>query len=574
MLYVPFLLLLGAAALCFGLSSRIATRQIGMLAAGASAVAGLALVVLARLQPLPLESHVFRWVVPDSLILDFLLRLDLPAFGLSLLVLFGGALALLLVSLALAPGLRGFGALFGCALVVLATSVLALLCVSPLAWPIIWAALGLASFATAWSSGTLREGVDSSFNLLYSLPASLLLLIGLLLSGDPANGAIQGIGAACCVVLATALAAGLPPFRSSLDNLLSGPAALSGLLTGLGLPLVALATLWRLIETSPDLQQSLLWRYGLAAYGVLSLAVCAAGALRERTLKAIIGWLIGAQGSIILVALALLGLDETSNSPTLLISNFALSTLACATTVAVLERFGRGDDYTRIEHEAQPLDRNSARLLALSWGLASASALGLPPLWGFWGYRKLLEGAMTSSPWVVPPLLFGLTLLAFALLLPLGGFLSTALKRQTSEAAPANRTTLVALIPTAYLLLVGLVPSLGWPLVAIPRPLAQAVAWGAFALTIGGLLLVRRMRAPTPRSDTDAPSAILAADSLAESMEVLAWSGRPDGLFAGFWQVVMLIGNGLQFIMSLFERRYYLAGVLLALLSILLIMAQ
>jgi formate hydrogenlyase subunit 3/multisubunit Na+/H+ antiporter MnhD subunit len=565
-LSIPFLILLVVAAICFGLNARIATRLLGSIAAGASLLAGLVLAGLAFSQNLPLDQQLFQWSVTDAFVLDVVLQLEAFNLAFSLIILLGGALALLVVALALTGGLRSFGNLFGTALLAEAALVFALLCSSVLLWPTLWAIIALASFATIWSSGALRKGVDGSFILASTIPASLLLQFALVLSGN--NGTIQGAGAALALVVAVALAAGLAPFRSSITNLLEGPAALLGLLLGLGLPLVALLSLWRLVALSPQLQTSQLWQAGLATYGLTVLVVAAAGALRERKFKDLLGWIWSASAGVGLVAIAI-----AHQEALLVIANGALGLLGLSLIVAVLESYGRDGDYSAINFEELPLDRKLGRWLALGWALAAGSLIGLPPLWGFWAYSALIGSALAHLPWVAPVLLFGLSLLGFALLLPLSGLLSRAfLAHKQAESLPGNRFQLVNGLPALVLALLGLLPMLAGLLAVDPPLWALIAVWLVAALAAWGIASLWRQ--PSQAESFSQTPAILAADALGESLSHIAWFADPKLLIERLWQLLSILGRGVQALMTLFERRYYLAGVLLALISILLIMAQ
>jgi formate hydrogenlyase subunit 3/multisubunit Na+/H+ antiporter MnhD subunit len=557
-LSIPFLILLVVAAICFGLNARIATRLLGSIAAGASLLAGLVLAGLAFSQNLPLDQQLFQWSVTDAFVLDVVLQLEAFNLAFSLIILLGGALALLVVALALTGGLRSFGNLFGTALLAEAALVFALLCSSVLLWPTLWAIIALASFATIWSSGALRKGVDGSFILASTIPASLLLQFALVLSGN--NGTIQGAGAALALVVAVALAAGLAPFRSSITNLLEGPAALLGLLLGLGLPLVALLSLWRLVALSPQLQTSQLWQAGLATYGLTVLVVAAAGALRERKFKDLLGWIWSASAGVGLVAIAI-----AHQEALLVIANGALGLLGLS--------YGRDGDYSAINFEELPLDRKLGRWLALGWALAAGSLIGLPPLWGFWAYSALIGSALAHLPWVAPVLLFGLSLLGFALLLPLSGLLSRAfLAHKQAESLPGNRFQLVNGLPALVLALLGLLPMLAGSLAVDPPLWALIAVWLVAALAAWGIASLWRQ--PSQAESFSQTPAILAADALGESLSHIAWFADPKLLIERLWQLLSILGRGVQALMTLFERRYYLAGVLLALISILLIMAQ
>jgi formate hydrogenlyase subunit 3/multisubunit Na+/H+ antiporter MnhD subunit len=239
----------------------------------------------------------------------------------------------------------------------------------------------------------------------------------------------------------------------------------------------------------------------------------------------------------------------------------------------VLESYGRDGDYSAINFEELPLDRKLGRWLALGWALAAGSLIGLPPLWGFWAYSALIGSALAHLPWVAPVLLFGLSLLGFALLLPLSGLLSRAfLAHKQAESLPGNRFQLVNGLPALVLALLGLLPMLAGLLAVDPPLWALIAVWLVAALAAWGIASLWRQ--PSQAESFSQTPAILAADALGESLSHIAWFADPKLLIERLWQLLSILGRGVQALMTLFERRYYLAGVLLALISILLIMAQ
>lgn len=576
MIYIPFLILLAAAACCLVLNRFLGTRVLGYGAAVAALVAGVALVVIARRAPLPIERTLLEWVIPGMLAVPVRLRLDTPSLALGALILFGGAVLLLALAGALARSLRGFGNLFALALLVLVASLAALCCATPILLPYLWALVALASFAATWASGVLGRQGGVPPGAAYTLLAGLLLFAGLIpsLAETNTSGALfTGPGAIACVVLAVLMASGMPPFRAALDAPLAAPPALSGLLSGLGLPLVALATVWRLLaETTNVLSDNA--RFALALIGLLGLLVSAAGALREHGLKALLGWQLGGQAGVVLLALSLYrpDINGANSGMWALLSNLVLSSGAGMLALAVLERKG-SDDFTAASEAG---GARSLRLAGVVWALAGASAVGLPPLWGFWGRQWLIETALIRLPWAVPLLLAGSTLALLAYVAPLAAFLRPADASQTSaKISGIDWIALCGLLPVAVCLLLGVAPELAWPLPLAVGRVEQAIC---VALLLASLVLLvlarRRPLGRLPLTDPDMSPVVLAPDALGDSARPLGWIGRPSGLMDFGWRMLMRLGEIVQIALLLFERRYYLAGLLLGLIVMILLMAQ
>ena len=558
MLLLPFLILLVAAAFCLGLSRSLPTRQLGYGAAVAATGAGVALLYAFSVGATAVELA--RWSVAGTLLVPVTLRLERELLPVALIVLFGGGAALLSLATALTPRLRGFGGLFACALLALACSLAALCCVTPLLLPFAWALVCVAGSAALWSSGVPGEKVAAA--LVGGLLASLLLLAGLLpseLAGSASRLVRPDAMSVACIGLAVLLAAGVPPFRAMLDGATEAPAPLLAITAGLGLPLVALATLWKLVGLYAAEGQGVPAAASLAAQavGAVSLLVCAAGALRERRLKALLAWQIAALASVALLALG----GGLPVAPFL--TNLALVALAGALAIAPLERRG-SDDYTAGGIGALPLSAGAA------WLLAGASAVGLPPLWGFWPIIALVQNAGRGA-WVVAPLLAAGALLALAWLMPVGAFFG----RRGRSPAVAGWPSLLALLPGAALLVLGAAPSLMPGAGPAPDAALQRLVL-VLLVGLAALAVVVRLApgARTIASDPDMEPATLAPDALGNALAPLALWGRAAPIGAAAWRALLALGQGAQLVAGFFERRYYLVGVLLMLIIVMLLVAQ
>jgi NADH:ubiquinone oxidoreductase subunit 5 (subunit L)/multisubunit Na+/H+ antiporter MnhA subunit len=235
----------------------------------------------------------------------------------------------------------------------------------------------------------------------------------------------------------------------------------------------------------------------------------------------------------------------------------------------------------------------------LVWGLAAASAVGLPPLWGFWGKRWLLDAAVIQAPWVVPPLLAASLLAAVAYLGPLAKFLgggtsSRAVVEGGEDPAQADTQQRAALQPGDLLvlfltllplLLLGIWPHPAWQnlLQAVPgTPATLPVSTpalivngsvGLLGLLVFGLLLWRGSARRT-LPDPDVSPVVLAPDALAQSLTFLSRLGRPDRVLQQLWRGLEFLSDSIAAALAPFEQRYYLAAVFLAVISVIVLMAQ
>jgi NADH:ubiquinone oxidoreductase subunit 2 (subunit N) len=585
-IYLVLIILLSAAALCLGLSRLVPTRILGYLAAVASLLAGVLLIWKPPGIPVPAP---LLWAALEGAAATWGTTLDATGHLLALVLLVGSFFLLLALALALAPNVRGFGNLFAWALLAIASALLGLASAALLV-PFAWALAALLSYFAVRASGSLDRSEQMPRGIASGLLSSLLLTIGLVLAAPVWQGQEDAQLTNALVVALVALAglmfAGGAPFRGTLDEIEEAPAALGGLLSGLVLPVLGLGVLLQFHETLwttptngalPLLQRSI-----IAVLGILSLLTCAAGALREHGMRRLLGWLAGAQAGLVLLALALDGPLAALAAPALLL-NLSLTMLAGALAAAALEWLTGSDDFTSLQPDVD------LRLPGLLWAVSGLSVLGIPASWGFWARLWLFEAASQRIPWIVPPVLAASILLALAYLGPLARFWWRGNKQEplfslAALRASGNPFVLVLLLVLLLALALGLVPQLIWlaglaqvpgaPAVLPVGELAQAVSIGAVLVLLLALLLLRRNLSRPVVKDEDMTPVVLAPDALAQRLSLLASAGYPTTALRRTWDGLQSAGIALQRGMALFEKRYYLAGVLLALISLIFLMSQ
>ena len=558
MLYLSLILLVAGAAACFGLSGRLATRTLGIGATLLCLAGGLLNALPGDLGP----TIPFLPITVGGMVASLPSALPRAPGLLVACALVAAAGCLLSLALALPPQLRGFGAIFGWAMLGIATVPIGL--AVGLGSPLLvglWAVAALAGYAAYRASGALRR------NELAPLGVSIGLLAGLLLLGGQVGG---GPLAAVSLIGGALALAGVPPFLGANREAVLAPAPLGALFYAIVLPSLGLGPL---IEGAVNLPAPPdIWGRGLLAIGSLGACACAAGMLGERSLRAMLGWGAGAQAGATLAAIGLAGLDGPLGqlAAQALLMNLALSATAGAAAVSALEQATGSDDYT------QPL-RHDLRLAGLLWLLAGASALGLPPLWGFWGRLWLLDGALRDAPWAVP-LLIGSGLLSLsALLVPLACFWPNRSQPKLAVSGAIGR--IIGGLPAAVILLVaGLVPQFTvgrWLGLLTISPLAQVASLCvAGALLLFGIALSRARWARVAQLGPEMSAVSLAPESLGAQLRPLARIGRPDRLISLAWSGLNWLSERVQMVIGVFEQRYYLLGVILVLVSIMLLMAR
>lgn len=597
MFYIAIILLLLAIVICLGLSRVIATRVLGFVAAGTTLVAGVLLLLdwlrnpLVALLPEALRGPLLDpppllWMALDQMVIYLLPDMSPIDLALALTLLFGGTLALLALALTLAPTVRGFGSLFAWSLLAIGATLVGLSS-NLLLLPFAWSMAVLPGYGAIRSSGALNRSEDLPQGLALGLFTSVLLLGGLLVI-EPITrlGGVPGALALTLIILPCVILAGGAPFHNTFEEAVMAPPALGALLYGLVFPILALDTLLRLTSSLPGGLPPT-WRILLMLLGLLSLLTCAAGALREHSLRRLLGWQASTQAGTIMLAVGIGGPLATLAAAVLLI-NLGLTTLAGGLAATMLERLTGSDDFTQTTAPIR------LRVPGLLWGLAAASAVGLPPLWGFWGRRWLLDAALAQAPWVIPFLLAASVLSALAYLGPLAKFMGGGSSQRMlieAEGRPPHLASLqpgdliVLLLALAPLLVLGLRPHLLWENLLQTMPDAPAtIPVSSIALIInlvlGGigavLLILLLWRGTTRRTlpDEDMVPVVLAPDALAQSLTFLSRLGRPDGVLQYLAKGLDFLTEGLATILAPFEQRYYLAAVFLAVISVIVLMAQ
>jgi formate hydrogenlyase subunit 3/multisubunit Na+/H+ antiporter MnhD subunit len=580
---LPLILILPllAAAICLVLNRRVASRWLGAAAAASLLVAAL-LLLAARLRgelPLVLLDH--DWLVIAGEPIRLLLRFDANGWPLALLALLGGAGALAALAAALPGDLRGFGGLLAALLLAPLATVTGIANGEPLLLPFAWTAAALAGFVALRSSGALTDS-DAPLTALTVGLVGALLAFTAAVAGRAADPGSAPLGVALVAAGGLAvLALGAPPLHAAVGSAAEAPAALAASFVALGLPLLGgYALLDFAASLGPIAGDG--WRAALLALGALALLAGAAGAARATRMRRIVCWQLSAQSGAVLIAAGLGDRALAAAAPALL-ANTALTTLAAFLALAVLERRAGTDDLTALGGHGPFL------LPGLALLVAGASAVGVPGTLGFWGKLWLVDELLRGAPWVTPLLLAGSALLALSYVAPVAAFWRRA---GASEAEPGGGAQLLpsALAATVALalLVAGAAPGLLWrywlmdatailtPDVApqappLPEGAAQ-IATTLAALALLGFPLLARGGARRRQTDAAMEAAgAIPPTALGHSLRGLAWAAAPDSALARVWEATQQLSRGAGTLLALFERRYYLAGLLIAMIVVILI---
>lgn len=555
-----------AAVVSLMLNRLVSTRLLGFGSAVASALAGVALLLATTRGAVALPPQL--WMQLDGNPLPIVLHFDALALPFALLSTFGGAIALLHVSLALPANVRGFGGLFGAAGLLQTVVLVGLALQEPLLLPLCWATAGVMSFFVLRASGTNTVTSGIPVNLIASFGGSLLLLAGSLalrLSGEYALVALV------CWLAAGFLAFGAPPFQGVIRETTGSAAGVVALVLPLGLPLLGGVQVIRFVVNQGEIP--LLYRTVLILAGLCTLLLCAAGGLGERSLRKVVGWQMSAQLGLPLVALGLDASARLAAASGLLLS--ALVTTLCALlTVALLERRAGTDDVRDIV-SIEPM-----LLPAMAVLIAAAAAIGMPGTWGYWARDQLLRGLLPQRPLAMPFVLAGSTLLGIAWLAPLATLLRGRVAANNNE-SPSQTPLLMTVLPLVAalpLLVFGVMPQFVWRMFGLPNVVAPTTELTIFATGAAATLLLLPfvLRIASTRrividQETQA-NGVFVPEALGYSLRGLVWLAAPDQLFARLWEAMLWISQALSRIFMLFEYRFYLASFMIGMVIVIMLL--
>jgi NADH-quinone oxidoreductase subunit N len=270
-----------------------------------------------------------------------------------------------------------------------------------------WVAVELLGVSLVLLVGTVktarRGGEAAVKQLVAGLPSSGVLLYGLALlygvggSTDLVEVAHTATHADAATVLAMSLVVlgllgkvGLVPFQRLLPDVLQGaPAPVVGLVASLGVTAVLGLFLRVVVTAFPAVQSN--WTALVALVAALSMVYGSLLALRQQSVRRLVGHLVLAQLGVVLMGVV--GWEQKGIAAVL----FALATggiavLAAAAVITLVEGAGTSDTAAGYQGLSR---RSPGSAAALS--VAVLSLAGLPPLIGFFGRLFTMEAAVLAG---------------------------------------------------------------------------------------------------------------------------------------------------------------------------------
>ena len=82
----------------------------------------------------------------------------------------------------------------------------------------------------------------------------------------------------------------------------------------------------------------------------------------------------------------------------------------------------------------------------------------------------------------------------------------------------------------------------------------------------------RRQQRRAPSDQEPSNFAVLTPDALGQSLRGLAWFANPARLYQNLWSALLGLSRGVTRLLAMFEQRYYLAGLMIAVIVVVLLM--
>ncbi len=570
-----FIVPLIVAIICIVASTRLATRVLGLAAAASLLLAALTVIALRVVGPLPQTLVSYPWVTIADRELQITAVLSDTTWLIAVLPLLGGATTALLLALAIAPTLRGFGTLFAAVTAVSTVAAAGILGGDSAAVPIAWSIVAGGSFIALRSSGVFAEHeAPMSIAIGGQTGALMMLAVALLTSLAGSDRSIDVLRTAL-LFIAVGLTVGVLPLWRSPDALASAPAALAGTLLAFGTPLLGTSALVSFLADSQVIAERG-WRDGTAAAGIAIALISAFGALGARGLHQTIGRQHLAHiGFIIAASATEIGREVIAP---LLIVNAALSSFVMMLALVPLNRRADDDRLESITSE------QAAAVPGVVFFIGAAAAIGIPGTLGFWGRLWWLDEIRATIPWLVAPALATLALLLVSYIAPVAAVIRPLIARQRrnrmlfTDVARASAAVLAS-----PLVVLGIVPGIAWnlwltaplgadvplsTLVRLPDLPGMIAAATAAIASIAIIIVARRTARSLPELDVRiADHGIIAPRAIAGGAST---SPNPARRQTSWWEWLRRIGEWLNRL-SPFEQRYYMASLVISLLVVLLL---
>ena len=562
----PLIVLLVAALLIWAINNRARAFTQGLLALFAISLA-LALTVGGQVLGLSQAPLEFVWSTINGQPIAASITTGGSAGFFSAILLLGGAVTAGGLAWTLGRATRAFGLMFAGLLVLLLGGLL-----TAYSGMSFGALLGL---GVVWLGGMIMQQVTMAHNreaTFAGLPLLLLALALFILSLAPQinEAPLNAVAwlSGCLVLI------GFAPRWATAPT---APLLVRAPVSALGLPLLG-GYLLLTYATAAAASWSVQTGFSVLLLGVAGLLLGAINALTARRIGEAFSWQLVAQLSFLLICF---GTRQPAAGPIAagLLAHTAVTGLSLPPTIGQYERVTRSDRFAELPPLPRPLRR-----AGIAYGLAAVSAAGVPPLLGY-GLRRVVLLIAVGQPWLTPVLLGASSLLALSYLPTLVVFFRRpAFRSPIATVDQSGGGWPLALM--CGLLIGGLLPDSFWqwilgdPSVPEPQipPLDSLVTTGLLMLLVLALFGVinRALRHPRPtplftggEPLDEEPGWALPFASLRTLLSPLVVPEQPPGRMLGVW--LREQRDRLTTPLQALERQYYLAIIVVSLISVLLL---
>ncbi len=585
MLFVALLLPFFAAITAWALDRVVPTRHIGYLAISALFISAMLLVIANPIIGLPIQLLNVEWIKIDTYVVYLTLRLDLLNWVLSILVLLIAVAGMIGLIYSLPYQLRNYGSLLGLILAHVAVILLGLMAQESILRIFMWGIAAIIGGVLMRVSGALPGSNTPLVSIVGGLSGAVLLMVAILWRNYLPVGALPG-----ALVMAWSFAAllgmGLMPFHSYLAGLSSAPAILTLFLVPLGVPLLAALSFIEMMATQGPLISDT-WRSVLMTLAIISAVGTAVGAISATRLRALVGWHASNQYALLVLA----AISDTQvmvlGVPILFISSI-LTTSVIALAVGFIESSSNSDELTQLRPRV-PIGVAGVMIL-----VAVATSIGLPGTVGFVARWWMAEILLVRAPWTIIAMLVSGSLLGLAWSVALASIWRRLPKSMpgagmVKSAIPVWGTWLGPVAFGSMLLAFGIVPHVVWAEWLVPLQgrlsgdaILNAPSMPSFFQQIGLIIMALaiivipiiagRLQQRQHGGIGDQNAVTIPPQATAESLGIFMSMVQANWLLNSIWGFLIQFGNALQWIFRLGEDRYYVAGVVLGFIVVVLLL--
>jgi formate hydrogenlyase subunit 3/multisubunit Na+/H+ antiporter MnhD subunit len=585
MLIVVLVLPLLAAIAAWALDKLVPTRHIGYVAIGSLFMSAMLLLGAGLLVGLPIQLLNVPWMSVDTLTIMLTLRFDELTWIIAITILLVSAAGMIGLIHSLPYQLRNYGRLISLILLHVTIIMIGVTAQDSVLRVFAWSLAALVGGLMMRLSGAL-PGSDTPLISVVGGISGALLLLGAIMWRIYAPAGPLPLPLIIAWSGAGMLAMGLFLFHGYVASLCSAPAILSIFLVPIGVPLLGAMALIDLMVTQGPLIADQ-WRTGLQVVAVVATLGSATGAISATRLRTLLGWHASAQFATLAVVVFGDVHIFVTNAPILLLTSI-VTTSTIALAIAYIEARSNSDEMTQLRPRARI---GFAGMMLL---IAVATSIGLPGTIGFMTRWWIAEIALVSTPWVIIAMLISSSLLGLAWSVALA-----SVWRRTPRGLQADQVVISA-IPVwgawigPIVLCVGMIGAGIFPLqlwqhllIPIQRRIAidvqvstpsmpsveQQIGLIVMALLIVVIpLIAGRTSQRQAMSPHDGVSVTVPPQATAESLGFLIGIVQANWLLSWMWRLLLLIGNGVQALLRLGEDRYYVAGLVLGLIVVVLMM--